>query len=58
MSFADGSVISVTSSGELNVELVQNQRYLLIAVPVLMIVSVLIASIVSRRISLPLKRWI
>ncbi|WDM22448.1 sensor histidine kinase [Paenibacillus polymyxa] len=56
--FADWSVISVTSSEDLNVELVQNQRYLFIVAPILIIVSALIASIVSRSISLPLKRVI
>ncbi|KAF6631884.1 sensor histidine kinase [Paenibacillus sp. EKM208P] len=56
--FADWSVISVTPSEDLNVELVQNQRYLFIVAPILIIVSALIASIVSRSISLPLKRVI
>ncbi|ADM68236.1 Sensor histidine kinase YehU [Paenibacillus polymyxa E681] len=56
--FADWSVISVTPSEDLNVELVQNQRYLFIVAPILIIVSALIASIVSRSISFPLKRVI
>ncbi|KJK28544.1 sensor histidine kinase [Paenibacillus sp. P2(2022)] len=56
--FADWSVISVTPSEDLNVELAQTQRYLFIVAPILIMVSALIASIVSRGISLPLKRVI
>ncbi|MBU9709588.1 sensor histidine kinase [Paenibacillus sp. AK121] len=56
--FADWSVISVTPSEDLNVELAQNQRYLFIVAPILIMVSALIASIVSRSISHPLKRVI
>ncbi|WP_058831356.1 sensor histidine kinase [Paenibacillus polymyxa] len=56
--FADWSVISVTTSEDLNVELAQNQRYLFIVAPILIMVSALIASIVSRSISHPLKRVI
>ncbi len=50
--------LSTTSSEDLNAELVQNQRYLLIVALIFIIVSVLIASIVSKGISLPLKRVI
>ncbi|MGR6765200.1 sensor histidine kinase [Paenibacillus sp. T2-29] len=56
--FADWSVISATPSEDLNVELAQNQRYLFIVAPILIMVSALIASIVSRSISHPLKRVI
>lgn len=56
--FVDWSVVSVTPSKDLNVELAQTQRYLLIVAPVLIILSALIASIISKRISLPLKRLI
>ncbi|MGZ0039328.1 sensor histidine kinase [Paenibacillus ottowii] len=56
--FADWSVISVTPGEDLNVELAQTQRYLFIVAPLLIMLSALIASIVSRGISHPLKRVI
>ncbi|KZE70163.1 histidine kinase [Paenibacillus jamilae] len=56
--FADWSVISVTPGEDLNVELAQTQRYLFIVAPILIMLSALIASIVSRGISHPLKRVI
>ncbi|MFB5762338.1 cache domain-containing sensor histidine kinase [Paenibacillus medicaginis] len=56
--YADWSVISVTPNRDLNVELAQTQRFLLIVAPVLIILSALIALVVSRSISQPLKRLI
>lgn len=56
--FADWSVISVTPNRDLNVELAQTQRFLLIVAPALIILSALIALVVSRSISQPLKRLI
>ncbi|MDO7906830.1 sensor histidine kinase [Paenibacillus sp. JX-17] len=56
--FANWSVISVTPNHDLNVELAQTQRYMLIMVPILIVVSALIALFVSRSISMPLKRLV
>lgn len=56
--FNDWSVVSITPDKDLNVELVQMKRYLLIVVSILIIVSALIASIVSKTFSSPLKRLI
>ncbi|WP_433945113.1 cache domain-containing sensor histidine kinase [Paenibacillus sp. SN-8-1] len=56
--FTDWSVVSITPDKDLNVELVQMKRYLLIVVSILIIVSALIASIVSKTFSSPLKRLI
>lgn len=52
------SVVSVTKADDLNVELAQTQRFLLIVFSILIVVSALIASIVSRTISSPLKQLI
>ncbi|MBU5671822.1 sensor histidine kinase [Paenibacillus brevis] len=52
------SVVSVTPAQDLNVELAQTKRFLLIVISILIVVSALIASIVSRTISSPLKRLI
>ncbi|WP_203232113.1 sensor histidine kinase [Paenibacillus pinistramenti] len=51
-------VASVTPNRDLNVEMVQMQRYLLIVISILIIVSALIASMVSRTISQPIIRLI
>ncbi|MGG6313900.1 cache domain-containing sensor histidine kinase [Paenibacillus macerans] len=56
--FSDWSVISTTPRQELNVELVEMKRYLLIVISILIIVSAVIASIVSRTFSKPLKNLI
>ncbi|ANS73395.1 histidine kinase [Paenibacillus yonginensis] len=56
--FSDWAVASVTPNQDLNVEMVQMQRYLLIVITILIIVSALIASMVSRTISQPLIRLI
>ncbi|MBY9080139.1 sensor histidine kinase [Paenibacillus sp. HN-1] len=56
--FSDLWVVSVTPDRDLNVELMQMQRYILIVFTILIIVSTLIASIVSRTISSPLKKLI
>lgn len=58
LSFSDLWVVSVTPDRDLNVELVQMQRYLLIVMTILVLVSTLIASVVSRTISSPLKKLI
>jgi len=58
LSFADLRVVSVTPNRDLNVELVEMKRYLLIVISILIIVSTLIASIVSQTISSPLKKLI
>ncbi|WP_068613429.1 cache domain-containing sensor histidine kinase [Paenibacillus tuaregi] len=56
--FTDWSVVSITPDKDLNVELMQMKRYLFIVVSILIIVSALIASIVSKTFSSPLKRLI
>ncbi|MBP2001520.1 two-component system sensor histidine kinase YesM [Paenibacillus shirakamiensis] len=56
--FTDWSVVSVTPDKDLNVELVQMKKFLLYVVSILIVVSALIASIVSRTLSSPLKRLI
>lgn len=56
--FGGWTIWSRTPDADLNVELAQTQHFLFIAVAALIIVSALIASIVSRTISLPLKRMI
>ncbi|MNB72834.1 Sensor histidine kinase YpdA [compost metagenome] len=56
--FSDLWVVSVTPDRDLNVELMQMQRYILIVFTILIIVSTLIASMVSRTISSPLKKLI
>ncbi|MNX43552.1 Sensor histidine kinase YpdA [compost metagenome] len=56
--FTDWSVVSITPDKDLNVELMQMKRYLLIVISILIIVSALIASIVSKTFSSPLKRLI
>ncbi|MEF2967057.1 sensor histidine kinase [Paenibacillus sp. M1] len=52
------SVVSVTPDRDLNVELVEMKRYLLIVISILILVSALIASIVSRTFASPLKKLI
>ncbi|GGJ15464.1 cache domain-containing sensor histidine kinase [Paenibacillus hunanensis] len=54
----DWTIVSTTPSQDLNVELTQTKRYLLIVVTILIIVSALIALIVSRTISSPLARLV
>ncbi|WP_407643545.1 sensor histidine kinase [Cohnella endophytica] len=54
--FAGWTVISLNPLKELNIELVRTERYLVIVFVVLIGLSILIASLVSRSISSPLKR--
>jgi two-component system, sensor histidine kinase YesM len=56
--FSDWSVVSVTPRQDLNVELVETKRYLLIVISILIIVSAVVASLVSRTIANPLKKLI
>lgn len=56
--FADWLVVSLTPYKDLNVELVQMQRYIILIGTILVLVSAFIASIVSKRISMPLVRLI
>jgi len=56
--FSDWSVVSVTPRQDLNVELLETKRYLLIVISILIIVSAVVASIVSRTIANPLKKLI
>jgi len=56
--FADWSVASVTPNRDLNVELVEMKRYLYVVVSILIVVSALIGSVVSRTISRPIKQLI
>lgn len=56
--FGGWTIWSRTPDADLNVELAQTQHFLIIAVAALIIISALIASIVSRTISSPLKRMI
>lgn len=58
LSFSGWWVLSITPNRDLNVELVEMKRYLFIVFSILVLVSTLIASIVSRTISLPLKKVI
>ncbi|WP_339314751.1 sensor histidine kinase [Paenibacillus sp. FSL R10-2734] len=58
LSFSGWWVLSITPDRDLNVELVEMKRYLFIVFSILILVSTLIASIVSRTISLPLKKVI
>ncbi|MRN54417.1 sensor histidine kinase [Paenibacillus monticola] len=58
LSFSGWWVLSITPNRDLNVELVEMKRYLLIVISILIIVSTLIASIVSKTISSPLKKLI
>ncbi|AIQ36044.1 histidine kinase [Paenibacillus sp. FSL R5-0345] len=58
LSFSGWWVLSITPNRDLNVELVEMKRYLFIVFSILILVSTLIASIVSRTISLPLKKVI
>ncbi|WNS45122.1 sensor histidine kinase [Paenibacillus sp. MMS20-IR301] len=51
-------VMSITPDRDLNVELIEMKRYLLIVISALILVSTLIASIVSQTISSPLKKLI
>ncbi|WP_322906942.1 sensor histidine kinase [Paenibacillus campi] len=54
----DWTIVSTTPAQDLNVELTQTKRYLLIVVTILILVSALIALIVSRTISSPLARLV
>lgn len=56
--FSGWSVASMTPNRDLNVELVEMKRYLLIVISILILVSALIASIISRTFSSPLKKLI
>lgn len=58
LSFSGWWIMSVTPDKDLNVELVEMKRYLLIVISALILVSTLIASIVSQTISSPLKKLI
>ncbi len=56
--FADWTAVTVTPQKDLNVELVQMRRYLIVVGLVLILVSIVVASILSNTISSPLKRVI
>nr|WP_221626723.1 sensor histidine kinase [Cohnella lubricantis] len=56
--FGGWTIWSRTPNADLDVELDQTKRFLFIAVPALILLSALIASLVSRTISSPLKRMI
>lgn len=56
--FADWTVLSVTPDRDLNVELKQTKRFLILVGAILVFVSVLLASVFSRTLSRPLKRLI
>lgn len=58
LSFSGWWVMSITPDEDLNVELNEMKRYLLIVISILIFVSTLIASIVSQTISSPLKKVI
>ncbi|QWU16526.1 two-component system, sensor histidine kinase YesM [Paenibacillus sophorae] len=58
LSFSGLWVVSVTPDRDLNVELLQMRRYLIIVITILILVSTLIASIVSRTFSSPIKKLI
>lgn len=58
LSFSGWWLMSITPDKDLNVELVEMKRYLLIVISALIVVSTLIASIVSQTISSPLKKLI
>lgn len=58
LSFSGWWLLSITPNRDLNVELVEMKRYLLIVISILILVSTLIASIVSKTISSPLKKLI
>lgn len=55
---ADWQVVSVTPDADLNVEQNQMKRFLLLVISVLVVVSTLLATFVSRTLSSPLKRLI
>ena len=56
--FADWTVLGVTPDRDLNVELTETKRFLIIVGAILVIVSTLLATIFSRTLSRPLKRLI
>lgn len=56
--FANWTVLSVTPDRDLNVELMETKRFLIIVGAILVLVSVLIATVFSRTLSSPLKRLI
>ncbi|MBO7745686.1 sensor histidine kinase [Paenibacillus sp. MWE-103] len=56
--FADWTVLGVTPDRDLNVELTETKRFLIIVGAILVIFSVLLASVFSRTLSSPLKRLI
>ncbi|WP_308637527.1 sensor histidine kinase [Paenibacillus silvisoli] len=56
--YADWTVLSVTPDQDLNVELAETKRFLILVGAALVVMAVLIASIFSRTISSPLKRLI
>lgn len=58
LNFSGWWLMSITPDKDLNVELVEMKRYLLIVISALIFVSTLIASIVSQTISSPLKKLI
>ncbi|WP_238651721.1 cache domain-containing sensor histidine kinase [Paenibacillus piscarius] len=58
LSFSGWWIMSITPDKDLNVELVEMKRYLLIVISALILVSTLIASVVSQTISSPLKKLI
>lgn len=56
--FADWTAVTVTPEKDLNVELVEMRRYLFIVGLILILVSIIVATILSNTISSPLKRVI
>ncbi|ASA21705.1 cache domain-containing sensor histidine kinase [Paenibacillus donghaensis] len=58
LTFSGWWVMIITPDRDLNVELVEMKRYLLIVIFILILLSTLIASLVSRSLSLPLKKLI
>ncbi|WP_127579061.1 cache domain-containing sensor histidine kinase [Paenibacillus koleovorans] len=57
-SMADWTIVSLTPNQDLNVELKETKRFLIIVVSILVVVSTLLATLVSRSIAAPLKRLI
>ncbi|WP_409344508.1 sensor histidine kinase [Paenibacillus sp. MBLB4367] len=55
---ADWTIVSMTPDKDLNVELNRTKRFLVMVVSVLVVVSAVLATVVSRSISKPLKRLI
>ncbi|RAP74623.1 cache domain-containing sensor histidine kinase [Paenibacillus montanisoli] len=56
--YADWTVLSVTPDQDLNVELTETKRFLVLVAAALVLVATILASVFSRTISSPLKRLI